>query len=48
MKRKVNEKVDDFEDMENIRKYLQESKYIDNEEGEEEEKKKFLKTVKFN
>ena len=32
----------------NIRKYLQESKYIDNEEGEEEEKKKFLKTVKFN
>ena len=41
MKRKVNEKVNDFEDMENIRKYLQESKYIDNEEGEEEEKRNF-------
>lgn len=48
MKRKVNERIDDFEDMKNIRKYLQESKYIDNEEGEQEEEKKLQKTLKFN
>lgn len=47
MKRKVNERIDDFEDMQNIRKYLKEQKYIENEEGEQQETKKFLKTVKF-
>ena len=47
MKRKVNERIDDFEDMDNIRNYLKEQKYIENEDGEEDERKKFMKTVKF-